>query len=870
MAKKRSKKLAAAPEISHKHPKQPLVGWVARREFGYIYLALAVIVLLITTLFWSLLGASLHRANADQIVDPYLFSNWSVFHGATFPGAHTFLIKWPLFVLISMVGVSGHSLAAATTAVVLLTVGVLAWLLYRIERRPLVIGTILLGLSAVLLLVPAQPYAGGILPVNMAMLATRNIEYIVYIMSLVLLIKSKGFKSLSFIGAVLLLGLLVASDKLFLSLSAGGALLALFVYALVQNWRLVTLSVRWLVASILAGVVATVLLVLINLSGLTHIAGESGANPYSFVQDGKTGLLAIVYALLGIGSNFGANPAFDATVLRDVPLQAVRRLFAVSGAAYIVNVLVLLAGVFAAFHVAVVSMRTKKNPHIAADNPYALALLLFWTTLAAGSVFIATSHYYAVDARYLAISLFALFVAVAVAGRKRKWRPELLTSVGLVLLVAILLGITGAVRVHRQNEAALQPINNRNALVSQILSRHKVDALVADYWRALPITLESHSQVHIAPLADCTTLRQGLSSTAWQPDLRHHSFAYLISLDKSLTDFPNCSLQQITATYGNPNTTVLIAGEVSAPKELLLFYDRGQQPPSQGQVPEIFSTVTPVQTGDMRNTSCTGPTTLSIVAHQDDDLLFMNPDLQHAIDEGHCVRTVYLTAGDGGHDKFYWLSREQGSEAAYDTMIGAKKGWLQQTVQLPGRQFMTVASPIANSKVSLLFLHLPDGNLTGRGFSGSRFESLQHLLEDPTARMHTVDRQSTYTSDELRDSLQAIMQIYQPAQIHTQATAGSDNYPDHSDHMAASQFAQKAYDAYLQAQYDNQVAIPFARYIGYPVRDMPANVAGDDLSHKQAAFFAYARFDGAVCYSMRDCSNTPTYWSYLERQYTEQ
>ncbi|MEO6513330.1 MAG: PIG-L family deacetylase [Candidatus Saccharimonadales bacterium] len=868
-----TKKSAASPTrvsaIVSRRPQRPVMKWVARHEFGDTYLALAIVVLLVTTVFWSLLGASLNQANADQLVDPYLFSNWSTFHGATFPGAHSFLFKWPLFALISAFGTSGTVLTLVTAAVVLLTVGALAALMYRIERRPLVIGTLFLALSAALLLVPTQPYAGGILPVNMAMLTTRNLEYILFGASLLLLVRSKRFKSRNFIVAAALLTLLIASDKLFLSLSAGGAFLSLVVYAVVQNWRLVTLSVRWLVASGIAGAGAVLLLALINISGLTHIAGESGANPYGFIQDTKDGVLAVMYAILGLFTNFGANPAFDATQLRHLPTQAFRHLLSFSGPAYMVNILVLLTGLVAAWRVGLTSLHGKKPKQFVADTYYDLALMLLWSTLAAGAVFIITNHYYAVDARYVTIGLFALFVAMAVAVRKRKWQPQWWATAGLILLVAILCGITGTLSTHRQSKAALQPITDRNVVLSQVLSRHHVDVLVGDYWRVMPIKFAAKNQVSVAPLSDCTTVRQGLSSTAWQPDLHRHSFAYLISLDKSLTNFPQCSLKQITNTYGNPNTTVLIAGDVSAPKELLLFYDRGIQPVGHGQAPSVFSTIVPIQTGDMRNTSCEGPTTLAIVAHQDDDLLFMNPDQIHDIEAGHCVRTVYLTAGDGGHDKFYWLSREQGSEAAYDVMIGAKKGWLQQTVQLPGKQFMTVSSPVANPKISLLFLHLPDGNLTGHGFPGSDYASLQSLFDGITARMRTVDRQSTYSAQDLQDALRAIMQIYQPAQIRTQATVPSESFPDHSDHIAASLFARKAYEQYEQSQYNNEAAIPLLRYVGYPVREREPNVVDGDLAKKQAAFFAYARFDGAVCYSMRDCSNTPTYWDYLERQYTE-
>ncbi len=39
---------------------------------------------------------------------------------------------------------------------------------------------------------------------------------------------------------------------------------------------------------------------------------------------------------------------------------------------------------------------------------------------------------------------------------------------------------------------------------------------------------------------------------------------------------------------------------------------------------------------------------MAVVAHQDDSLLFLSPDLLHDIQAGDCVTTVYVTAGDGG------------------------------------------------------------------------------------------------------------------------------------------------------------------------------------------------------------------------------
>jgi len=65
---------------------------------------------------------------------------------------------------------------------------------------------------------------------------------------------------------------------------------------------------------------------------------------------------------------------------------------------------------------------------------------------------------------------------------------------------------------------------------------------------------------------------------------------------------------------------------------------------------------------------------LHIVAHQDDDVLFMNPDIQRSIDAGHSVMTVYVTAGACASGDYY-LGREAGVMAAYALMAGVDDNW---------------------------------------------------------------------------------------------------------------------------------------------------------------------------------------------------
>jgi len=274
-----------------------------------------------------------------------------------------------------------------------------------------------------------------------------------------------------------------------------------------------------------------------------------------------------------------------------------------------------------------------------------------------------------------------------------------------------------------------------------------------------------------------------------------------------------------------------------------------------------------VNIDDIPHVTCTGTTIMNVVAHEDDDLLFMSPDILHDVKAGHCVRTVYVTSGDAGTGKYYWLSRERGSQAAYAYMIGTPNAiWIQRTARLPGGQFVTIANPQGNPRISLIFMHLPDGNLNGQGFKASNNESLARLERGTIPAIHSADMQSSYTAGTLVDGLTAIMQGYQPEQVRIQASVADRHVPDHSDHMTTGHFAKQAYTRYTQNTGHPENVAPLSYYIGYPVRNRPANLFGEDLEQKQQAFFEYAHFDGGACTSVLQCQGT-AYDGYLKRQY---
>jgi LmbE family N-acetylglucosaminyl deacetylase len=200
-------------------------------------------------------------------------------------------------------------------------------------------------------------------------------------------------------------------------------------------------------------------------------------------------------------------------------------------------------------------------------------------------------------------------------------------------------------------------------------------------------------------------------------------------------------------------------------------------------------------------------------------------------------------------------------------MTGSNQIWIDRIVKLADQEYITVANLRDNPKISLIFVHLPDGGVKGGGFAATNHESLEKLEAGNIKTMHAVDGQSSYGSDDVVAMLSNLMHTYQPSEIRTQADYVGHRFPDHSDHMAVGRFVKRAYSQYETQQFEGQVSIPLKFYIGYPVHEFPENLSGDELQEKEAVFLNYAAFDGGVCHSVEQCAFNPAYGAYLPRQY---
>lgn len=254
-----------------------------------------------------------------------------------------------------------------------------------------------------------------------------------------------------------------------------------------------------------------------------------------------------------------------------------------------------------------------------------------------------------------------------------------------------------------------------------------------------------------------------------------------------------------------------------------------------------------------------GGSVLTIVAHTDDDLLFLNPDILHDIETGRDTRVVFTTAGEAGEGPEYWGSLEAGIRATYALMAGVPDDWTVEDSGLTAGR-ISVHTLAEAPHVSLVFLRLPDG-FDGSGSARYGWESLQKLWDGRISTVHSVDGQEWYTKDEVVGMLVQLMTSSQPTTVRTQDwTTDPDNLDDHSDHWATAAFTELASGLYTSAH-------ALLGYEGYAKLAHDQNVFGVDLAKSIEAFVTFADYDKYLCSDPAEGCPPQPHLGWLERQY---
>ncbi|MEU4543521.1 PIG-L family deacetylase [Nonomuraea dietziae] len=254
-------------------------------------------------------------------------------------------------------------------------------------------------------------------------------------------------------------------------------------------------------------------------------------------------------------------------------------------------------------------------------------------------------------------------------------------------------------------------------------------------------------------------------------------------------------------------------------------------------------------------------TTLVSVAHQDDDLLFVNPDLSRDYDRGACLRVVYLTAGDAGRAGDYVRSRENGVRAAYAVMAGAPDTWRRSDLRAGGRRlraYSLVKPPNGRGDIQLVFMGLPDGFPKGGGSAVYGRQSLLKLFRGGHGRITTVDGSARYDEETLIAVLRGLIQRFRPDVIRTldhhstRLGYSTTESVDHSDHAVTARYTLLAARHAMAASPGLRPELAF--YRTYGISALPANLTLDERIRKRAIFEAYV---GQVTCGPGGCGAAP-------------
>ncbi|MET0843299.1 MAG: PIG-L family deacetylase, partial [Mycetocola sp.] len=239
---------------------------------------------------------------------------------------------------------------------------------------------------------------------------------------------------------------------------------------------------------------------------------------------------------------------------------------------------------------------------------------------------------------------------------------------------------------------------------------------------------------------------------------------------------------------------------------------------------------------------CPAGTVVSFWAHYDDDLIFANPALQGAFDNGQCLRTLFFTGSDaGGGDSAYAANRETGIRAAYDAVRGASGPWQDRTVLLRNGLTLTVTQPEGDSRISILFLRLADGGMNGTGYQRTGWEALNELIIGDLPVLHTIDTDVEVTLEQLNSMVAEVAAGYHATSVLAPLPGFADGANgDHPDHRSVGRIVAAQVDAGLIDPNIVQYAM------GYPTAQQRANIDRDPLARKLKAFAIYASHDPVI------------------------
>ena len=183
---------------------------------------------------------------------------------------------------------------------------------------------------------------------------------------------------------------------------------------------------------------------------------------------------------------------------------------------------------------------------------------------------------------------------------------------------------------------------------------------------------------------------------------------------------------------------------------------------------------------------------LNFIAHQDDDVFTMTPDLWNSVRAGRTVRTVVFTAGDANYPcNEYIVERGLGQKLAYEVMAGVSFGgaWEQSWPVVAGKKLLQEKMPGRDVTIVYVGLANDDGLDLERLWKDLSANG-QVVIQTRDARFVPVQ---TYTREQLILLVRQLIVDFAPTHVNTMDSGKTwplINYPsEHTDHVHGALFA---------------------------------------------------------------------------------
>nr|WP_310376431.1 RICIN domain-containing protein [Catenuloplanes atrovinosus] len=264
---------------------------------------------------------------------------------------------------------------------------------------------------------------------------------------------------------------------------------------------------------------------------------------------------------------------------------------------------------------------------------------------------------------------------------------------------------------------------------------------------------------------------------------------------------------------------------------------------------------------------------LNIVAHHDDDMFFLSPDLyQNLADPTVCVRTVFLVASDYHADRAdtpdvdermqYVRAREEGIRHAYAAAAELDVADWQLSPYSAGEVAATAYT--LGHRLSIVELRIPDNASGGALWSlyaeGTGLTTVRGERNDP----------QTLSRDSLRGFLRGVAADFGADVINTvDPTADHHRWVDmsaqhidgamrsHPDHLSAARLVMWSFPD-----------VPSRFYRDYTTMYLPENITGAAYDERLRIYWEYDAYDEdiRICDPGPECEDG-WYYSWLHRQY---